>query len=141
MVSNVGKTFFMIVGISWQSWHHKPTASLWLDWTRFVPLLPKYQFFISSYIMGLNSSTHMGLSYATPIRHVHKYMASQDWFAHRQFWAFYQFCSNLLNKPLKKNKLELSFVQVCAPNFKFKWLKRFQLRCRSVNCRGTLGYG
>ena len=34
---------------------------------------------VSSYIMGLNCSTNMGLSYATPIRHVILHMASHDW--------------------------------------------------------------
>ena len=77
------------------------------------PFMPKYQFWISSYIMGLNCSTHMGLSYATSIRHVLLHiMAPHDWSEYRTFWAFYQFYSNLINKPLQKKKSE----------FMFKWL-------------------
>ena len=40
-----------------------------------------------------------------------------------------------------ENKSEFSFGQVCALKLKFEWLGRFQLRCRSMNFRGTVKLG
>ena len=40
-----------------------------------------------------------------------------------------------------RKKSEFSFGQVCALKLKFEWLGRFQLRCRSMNFRGTVKLG
>ena len=94
---------------------------------------PNTDFFI---YYGLIVAHIWGLSFATPTRHVLLHMASQDWFKHRPIWAFYQFYSNLINKSLQKKNSKFSFGQVWAPKFKFKQLRRFQLRYRSMNFRG-----
>ena len=68
------------------------------------------QFLIPSYIIGLNCSPHLEFLNATSIRH----RASQDWSEHRPYQAFYQFYSNIINKPLQKKIRIFIWASLCT---------------------------
>ena len=124
---------FCILGVHWQyilTWTNQTWDSglhyNWFGiWIRFVPLLPKYQFLISSYIMGLNCSTHM-------VCHPNQALRIGPNIGH--FDLFTSFIQILLISQFWK-KSEFLFGQVWATKFKF------QLRCKSISFKSTMGYG
>ena len=55
------------------------------------------------------------------------------------FESFYQFYSNLINKPLQKKKSKFSFGSLCAPKFKF--IEEVLVEVQINEFRDTKGMG